>query len=69
MAKDTTLDKQVLRAALHSRIFSRVARKLGVHRSHVRRVALGERTSLRVSLAIKRELDRIEKQLTRSAAA
>jgi hypothetical protein len=66
--KDTTLDKDVLRAAMQARLFSRVAQQLNLDRSHVRRVALGLRKSKRVTSAIKRELARIEKNVTRAAA-
>jgi hypothetical protein len=67
--KDTTLDNQdVLRVALQARLFSRVAHKLNLDRSHVRRVALGLRKSKRVMSAIKRELARIDRNVTRSAA-
>jgi hypothetical protein len=66
--KDTTVDRDVLKVAMQARLFSRIAQKLNLDRSHVRRVALGLRKSKRVMTAIRRELARIEKDVTRSAA-
>jgi hypothetical protein len=69
--KDITLlqpDTELLRAALHAGIFSRVARQVGADPSHVRRVALGERKSKKVTAALKRELRKIERQLRIAAA-
>jgi hypothetical protein len=66
--KDTTTDKDLRRIARQTGIFSRVARQLGVDSSHVRRVALGERKSAKVAAAIRRELRRIDKELSGAAA-
>ena len=41
-------------------IYSRVARKLGVDRSYVSRVARGERHSKEVEVALAREFDQID---------
>jgi hypothetical protein len=49
------------RALLYRGIFTRVARRLGKSISHVRRVALGERTSRPVLDALMEEILRIEK--------
>jgi transcriptional regulator with XRE-family HTH domain len=48
------------RYRLYRGLYSRVARRLGVDRSYVSRVARGERRSQRVENALKRELLRIE---------
>lgn len=69
--KDTTLaEPNLIRLYLYARLglYSRVARRLGVDRSHVRRVALGERKSRRIAKAIEREIARLEKELTGAAA-
>jgi hypothetical protein len=57
-AKDTPFK----RAFLYRGIFTRVAKRIGVSRSHVRRVAAGERYSERVSIALTEEIRRIEKE-------
>jgi hypothetical protein len=44
-------------------LYSRVARATGTDSSHVRRVALGHRTSARISAALVEEAARIEKQI------
>jgi hypothetical protein len=44
-------------------LYQRVASTLGVHRSHVRRVALGLRKSDRVSAALIAEASRVEQQI------
>ena len=66
--KDTTNSKDLLRVARTTGIFSRVAQQLGCDPSHVRRVALGERKSRKVAAAIRRELRRIDKELSGAAA-
>lgn len=43
-------------------IYTRVARRLGVHRSFVSRVARGERRSKPVEDALSSEYDRVENQ-------
>lgn len=44
-------------------VYSRVARRLGVHRTYVSRVARGERRSEKVESALIDEYDRAKKQL------
>jgi hypothetical protein len=44
-------------------LYSRVARQLGMDRSHVRRVALGQRNSPRISAALAAEIERINQKL------
>jgi transcriptional regulator with XRE-family HTH domain len=44
-------------------VYSRVARRLGVHRTYVSRVARGERRSEKVESALIEEYDRAKKQL------
>jgi predicted XRE-type DNA-binding protein len=41
-------------------LYSRVARKLGVDRSYVSRVARGERHSKEIEVALTREFDRVD---------
>ncbi len=48
------------RYRLYRGLYARVARRLGVDRSYVSRVARGERRSARVEAALKAELRRIE---------
>jgi transcriptional regulator with XRE-family HTH domain len=48
---------------LYRGLYSRVAKRLGVDRSYVSRVARGERRSERVEAALRAELRRIEKGL------
>ncbi len=49
------------RYSLYRGLYSRVARRLGVDRSYVSRVARGERRSKKVEAALRAELQRIEK--------
>ncbi len=49
------------RYRLYRGLYARVARRLGVDRSYVSRVARGERTSLKVEAALAAELKRIER--------
>lgn len=53
--------KRVDRYKLYRGLYSRVARKLGVDRSYVSRVARGERRSSEIEAALKAELKRIER--------
>jgi hypothetical protein len=53
----------ILRLELLSGIYSRVARKTGKSRGHVRRVALGQRKSARVQSALSREFERIDRKV------
>jgi len=66
--KDITNDKDLLRLARTTGIFSRIARQLGCEPSHVRRVALGQRKSRKVASAIRRELRKIDRELSDAAA-
>jgi transcriptional regulator with XRE-family HTH domain len=45
-------------------IYSRIARRLGVDRTYVSRVAKGERRSAEVEEALVREFDRTQQQAT-----
>jgi hypothetical protein len=54
-------------APLYTGLYTRVARQLGLDPSYVRRVALGERKSLRVAAAISAELQRIQQNQSPSA--
>lgn len=56
----TALSNAVRKAKLSRNVQSRVARELGVSRSHVCMVANGHRTSARVTKALEREFRRIE---------
>jgi len=49
------------RYQLYRGLYSRVARKLGVDRSYVSRVARGERRSQEIEAALAAELKRIER--------
>jgi len=49
------------RYQLYRGLYSRVARKLGVDRSYVSRVARGERRSRQIEAALSQELKRIER--------
>ena len=49
------------RYQLYRGLYSRVARKLGVDRSYVSRVARGERRSKEIEAALAQELKRIER--------
>jgi hypothetical protein len=57
--RSKSIAPQLVEAAEIRGLFTRVARRLGVTRQHVRQVAYGTGTSRRVSLAIKRELRQI----------
>jgi transcriptional regulator with XRE-family HTH domain len=52
---------ELARYARYRGLYSRVARRLGVDRSYVSRVARGERRSKRVERALQAELKRIGK--------
>ncbi len=49
------------RHSLYRGIFSRVARQLGMDRSFVSRVANGQRRSVKVEAALRKEIARIER--------
>ncbi len=51
--------REVARYARYRGLYARVARRLGVDRSYVSRVARGERRSKRVEEALRAELKRI----------
>ena len=57
-----------LRYELYRGLHSRIAKRLGVSRSYVWRVAHGERNSTRVETALKKELARLEAQADRAFA-
>lgn len=66
--KDTTTEINVLETARLTRgVFTRVARRLGLTVSHVRRVAIGERRSSLVQGEIEKELAKLQRALKRSA--
>jgi hypothetical protein len=59
------------KALAYHGVLARVARELGLGkngRSHVRRVAMGERQSARVQLALMQEVKRIERTARKEAA-
>jgi hypothetical protein len=69
MTSFTTPD--LYRAHLYRGIYARVARKLGLKRngrSHVSRVATGERRSTRVEAALAKELEIVERKVARFVA-
>lgn len=53
--------RELARYARYRGLYSRVARRLGVDRSYVSRVARGERKSKRVERALQAELKRIRR--------
>ena len=57
-----------LRYELYRGLHSRVAKRLGVSRSYVWRVANGERTSAEVEAALEKELARVQKQSEKALA-
>jgi hypothetical protein len=59
--EDITRKAKLSRPDLYWGVYSRVARRLGVHRTMVSRVAKGQKTSKRVEQALRRELARIER--------
>ncbi len=63
--RSTTL--ALLRHSLYTGLQSRVAKKFGVHKSVVSRVASGETTSHRISRALASEIARIEREVERIA--
>ncbi|MGH9579879.1 MAG: hypothetical protein ACRD2R_02700 [Terriglobales bacterium] len=56
-----------VRLRLYRGLFSRLARRLGVNRSLVSRVARGKQSSQRVQEALMREICRIERLARRAA--
>ena len=53
--------RELARYARYRGLYARVARRVGVDRSYVSRVARGERSSKRVEQALQAELKRIRK--------
>lgn len=66
--KDTTLGSTTGNLAIFAQLglYSPVAGRLGVDRSHVRRVAIGQRQSRRIMRAIAKEIVRIKEELANS---
>ena len=60
-SSDTTKTPVLKRYALYRGLYARVARRVGVDRSYVSRVARGERRSAQVEKALQAELRRIER--------
>ena len=60
MTSDHNKHPALKRYRLYRGLYARVARRLGVDRSYVSRVARGERRSQRVEAALRNELRRIE---------
>ena len=61
MTANNSKQQQLKRYQLYRGLYSRVARKLGVDRSYVSRVARGERRSPEIETALQAELKRIER--------
>ncbi len=61
MSANNNKQSQFKRYQLYRGLYSRVARKLGVDRSYVSRVARGERRSQQIEAALNSELKRIER--------
>lgn len=61
MTKNNTKLNEFKRYQLYRGLYSRVARKLGVDRSYVSRVARGERHSAEIEAALQAEIKRIER--------
>lgn len=61
MSANSSKQSHFKRYQLYRGLYSRVARKLGVDRSYVSRVARGERQSKDIEAALQAELKRIER--------
>jgi transcriptional regulator with XRE-family HTH domain len=61
VTSNTNKDSNFKRYQLYRGLYSRVARKLGVDRSYVSRVARGERSSPAIEAALQAEIKRIER--------
>lgn len=61
MSKHHNKQPALRRYRLYRGLYARVARRLGVDRSYVSRVARGQRTSPKVEAALDAELKRIER--------
>lgn len=61
MTKHPSKEPALRRYTLYRGLYSRVARKLGVDRSYVSRVARGERRSPEIEAALRTEVKRIER--------
>ena len=61
MSANNSKQSDFKRYQLYRGLYSRVARKLGVDRSYVSRVARGQRRSQEIEAALKSELRRIER--------
>lgn len=58
---NSTGRRKLRKAISYQGIFSRVAKQLGLTRTHVYYVAIGERDSARVAEALLREINRIDR--------
>lgn len=59
----TNEQRQLLRQCQRYRgLFTRIARQLGRDRTHVSRVAMGERKSKMIERALRAELDRLNRE-------
>lgn len=61
MTSNSNKQSNFKRYQLYRGLYSRVARKLGVDRSYVSRVARGERSSPEIEAALAAEVKRIER--------
>lgn len=61
-------DKAVARALIYRGVVARVARRLGIDRSFVGRVAKGTGSSRRVREELRREVERLERALRETVA-
>ncbi len=61
VTKNRSKGPSLRRYSLYRGLYSRVAKKLGVDRSYVSRVARGERRSPEIEAALRAELKRIER--------
>jgi transcriptional regulator with XRE-family HTH domain len=61
VTSNTNKQSNFKRYQLYRGLYSRVARKLGVDRSYVSRVARGERSSPEIEAALAAEVKRIER--------
>jgi transcriptional regulator with XRE-family HTH domain len=65
VTKKNSISTELARHALYRGIYTRVAKRLGVDRSYVSRVASGQRRSPEVEDALLKEIKRIEKAFSK----